>query len=151
MAVEADEEVFGGSDVGVAGVEFLEHFVDQEEHVDEHGYLHNAAQHQQGTVRDKQAFGHAGADNLIHRGALHELAQRVGRQAQHAAGFFGDGRSHPRGAGEAGNFTELVARSTTADDAEAAVFLSFDDDAALQDEERGIVLIALAQEHIAGG
>ena len=60
----------------VAGIEFLEHLVDQQEDVDEHGNLHDAAQRHQRAVRDHEPLGHARLDDLVHLGRFHELAQR---------------------------------------------------------------------------
>ena len=70
MMIQSDEKVFGRDVMQVAGIEFLEDFVDQQEHVDQHGNLHDAAQGHQGAVGDEEPLGHPGPDDFVDLGVF---------------------------------------------------------------------------------
>jgi hypothetical protein len=54
VAVQAEEGYFDDADVQVAGLEFLEHLVREEEHVDDHRNLNDAAPKSAAPIGDHQ-------------------------------------------------------------------------------------------------
>ena len=96
-------------------------------------------------------LGHARPDDLVQLGRLHQFAQRVRRHAQHLGGFLRDGRGHARSSGQRGDFAKLFARPGAAGDAVTPAFFALDHHPPFQDEERMLVRLALAQQHVARG
>ena len=149
MPAQSEVQIFRGGHVQVAGIEFLEHFVQEQEDVDEHRDLHDAAQRQQTAIRDHQPFRHPRMDDLAHLRVSHQFPQRVGRQAQHPRRFLGDGRGCARRPVQGGHLAELFAWTDRPDDPETSAFLALDHDPSFENEAGKVLLRSLAQERFA--
>src|SRR5215471_947910 len=114
MPVESQEEILGGGNMSSARVKFFKDFVQQEEDVNEHRDLYDAAEDHQSAISDHQPLGHPGADHFAQLRRFQQLAQRLGGEAQGKGWLFGDGCGSSRSAREGRDFAELFARTDSA-------------------------------------